>query len=165
MIRDETLLMLKNALAYIWLLTLATVLPLQAYAHLMQSDNAIYNHPNIISDLADKELEYSRVAEGRGKQTDPTPTSQVNTARELVAFLNTPRWFSPKIHIDEAEPSGNSPSRHELDPTARYQIHLQPTTNAIVGKPLRYVSIYRISGWKESNALYVALNAHFLAIS
>lgn len=153
--------MLRNVIAYIWLLALAAVLPLQAYDHLMQSDNAIYNHLTMTSGVADRESIYSQLVEGETKKTDPTPISQAGSAREILAFLNAPRWFSPAYHADETEPSGNPPSSYQPDSALHYQIYPQPLTNSSLGKPLSYASTYRISGWKDSNALYVALNAHF----
>ena len=165
MITNETLLMLRSVIAYIWLLTLATVLPLQSYAHLLHSDNALYNHPTTTLSAADREHRYSQDVEDEIKQNDSTPVSQVDSTRELVAFLNAPRWLSPTHHTDETEPSGNPPSSYQPDSVPHYQLYPQPTASSSIGKPLRYVSTYRISGWKESNALYVALNAHFHSIS
>ncbi|GEM76207.1 hypothetical protein C1141_18355 [Vibrio agarivorans] len=91
------------------------------------------------------------------------PISQDNAYRNAPAIVNLSRWqltqrqgVPYKISLESFKPSSDNSS----------VINLLSQKNDVYWRSLQtisytYKSDHRVSGWKDTNALYVALNGHF----
>ncbi|KKD00299.1 hypothetical protein [Photobacterium halotolerans] len=98
----------------------------------------------------------------RHKQSsDSAPVTQSQQSGSAVAILHSFRWNIPqRYHVHDGDPD-------RLDLTSLlYPVSDSRLTQRFV-QPPDYVAYqdfrpsYRLSGWKETNAMYVALNSHY----
>lgn len=159
--------MLRRFISYIWLFTLAMVLPSQAFAYLLQAENEASARLNyrINALLPQSKSDFQALFDQVREEPQSEPVTKSDLAQDWLAIVNANRWLHATRFIDDAEstPSIELPG-FEPAIVALFRLYKLPsfyTSNALA---TRYTSPNRIAGWKESNALYVALNGHFTAI-
>ncbi|MCZ4293276.1 hypothetical protein [Vibrio sinaloensis] len=156
--------MLRRFISYIWLFTLAMVVPSQAFAYLLQAENEAsarlsYRINTLLpASKSDAQALFDEVRE----DSQPKPITQSEFAQDWLAIVNTNRWLHSTRFVDDADSSSNLElPTFEPAIVALFRLYKATclySTNALA---TRYTSPSRIAGWKESNALYVALNAQY----
>lgn len=159
--------MLLRFISYIWLFTLAMVLPSQAFAYLVQAENEASARLSyrINSFLPQSQLDLQSQFEEVKKESQSEPVTQSHFTQDWLAIVNTNRWLHSTRLIDEGD-SASSLDLPSFEPAieALFRLHKSPSLHATNALATRYSSSSRVAGWKESNALYVALNAHYKTI-
>lgn len=95
------------------------------------------------------------------KSSDSAPATQSQHSGSAVAILHSVRWhISQRYNVHDGDPD-----RLDLAPPW-YPVSDTRLTQRFVQPPgyLAYQDFrpsYRLSGWKETNAMYVALNSHY----
>lgn len=160
--------MFQRLISIIWLFMFAMVLPTQTFGYLWKAESEVsarlisgtnaptlYAHPTVQT-LFDKVKQ----------QPESEPVTQSEVSQDWLAIIHSHRWLNDNRHFDESESSSNVdlpivesaavPLYRLYNKLLRVELYLAPVA--------RYPSSYRISGWKESNVLYVALNSQFTPI-
>ncbi|KDM90728.1 hypothetical protein [Photobacterium galatheae] len=143
-----------------WLSFFAWVLPAQAMACL-DDKGATTGQSTVVvqSHLLDTVL--SEHASQNQKPQNPVPATETRSAGSAVAILHSYRWNIPERHnVHDGEPdlSGWVPPLYPVTDTRLALRFVQPP------KHVSYQDFhpsYRLSGWKETNAMYVALNSQY----
>ncbi|MCW8334144.1 hypothetical protein J4N42_20185 [Vibrio sp. SCSIO 43135] len=151
---------------YVWFTLLATLLPSQAFAYLAQSEADAGNRLSSYKYLpAYSSLNVEQIfieLEGQDEvSTGSVPVSESNIDVGAVGIINANRWsYSSRNSESNDTQSGADFEQfnahlppHKLYQLAQYEIDFWAGDV--------FSSDHRISGWKESNALYVALNSQF----
>ncbi|MCK6264587.1 hypothetical protein KP803_15005 [Vibrio sp. ZSDE26] len=131
-------------------------MPSQAFASLIQSDTKLENR-EVIYNL---NLWSEQPLSLDFNSTAPKPLSKSDVSGRVVAIINSNRWSPSSTSIEEV----NEPSSEFFDNLAHIPHFKRLLCNLYnvdswVGDA--HASEHRISGWKDSNALYVALNSQF----
>lgn len=151
-----TLLLLRSILVFMC----AMVLPSQASQQL--DNELVANSKEAVSKGSfEQDAEQVFVSRKITKEKSPQPISIDLHSRPSNAIINYTRWaYSPRDQ--ESQDDLDCDSHHNDEPLARGVITL---TAKLMSTRVWYaqfpLSNHRISGWKESNALYVALNGHW----
>ncbi|WP_330961978.1 hypothetical protein [Photobacterium sp. 53610] len=145
-----------------WLSFLALVFPAQAMACLDDKGAAITVKSTVISQsqlidavLCEHETQHQ-------KPQNPSPVSETHHSGYAVAILHSYRWNIPdRNNLHDGEPD-------LLDTPPFYPVSVPRLPLCLVRQP-SYASYqdfptsYRLSGWKETNAMYVALNSQYFS--
>lgn len=94
------------------------------------------------------------------RQQSPSPTSQTRSAPEqgIIASFYRGSLFSSAFSTGD----DSNESSHDLWPIATANAHRGYSAALLFEWNRTYSETsYRLSGWKETNALYVALNSQF----
>ncbi len=138
---------------------LVVALPSHAFAYLAKSESeaverlAVYLQP-VHADVS--ALQYNDAQQ----PTSPESSSHVKPTYSAIVNLN--RWSISARTIDQTD--GNDSSRlNELNGAAGRlpSLIIVPLYNVVHWQGKSNTSNFRISGWKDSNTLYVALNSQF----
>ncbi|WP_295893371.1 hypothetical protein [uncultured Vibrio sp.] len=163
-----------------WISFLALLLPSQAFAYLAKSDQALNaaqfefatNGQYDVTLLAFEGALPSHestvpssnsLGSGTPSNTNnsnhhsPRPISQSELSDSAIAILNSNRWLSASSLLEEAK----DVESELLDALTHLPHYKQANQPAYVSFEDAFASSHRISGWKETNALYVALNSQF----
>ncbi|MGF1718779.1 hypothetical protein L4D20_01885 [Vibrio kyushuensis] len=162
-----------------WLTIFALLLPSQAFANLIQSDSIhesklenselTYHHQPLL--MVDQPSPHTSLqslfdsivfesTEETPKPLAPRPVSQTEVIDSAIAIINSSRWSASSTQIEEAsEPS--SEFFDDLTHVPHYKRYLHAIYDVDFWVGDAFASEHRISGWKETNALYVALNSQF----
>lgn len=158
--------MIQRVIKLFWLAMLAMVLPTQAVAYFAQAESDIsarLDRSKQASQSLSKAASQALFETTRDEHdSDSQPVSQSEGQVDVVAIIHLNRWGVSGRWLEEADnnpsdefsaPSGSLPPRklycHPVVQTLAYWAKSDFTAN------------HRISGWKDSNALYVALNSQF----
>ncbi len=89
------------------------------------------------------------------------PTSQSHVIQDSVGIVSSSRWLSQfrKLLDDEDNSDQESSNPFYLDSGQSY--YLSDTCAYYRSAIDLYPTNHRLSGWKDSNAMYVALNSQF----
>jgi len=159
--------MLRRFISYIWLFTLAMVLPSQAFAYLLQAENEASARLSyrINTLLPQSKSDFQALFDEVREEPQSEPVTKSDLAQDWLAIVNANRWLHTTRFIDDGEASSTLelPS-FELAIVALFRLYKLPSLESANALATRYTSPHRIAGWKESNALYVALNAHYNSI-
>lgn len=145
----------------------AMVLPTQAFGYVLQAESDVSarlssgaNAPTLYTHQAVQVL-FDKVKQ----QPESEPVTQSEVSQDWLAMIHGHRWLNGNRHFDEGEPSSNG-DLPNIEPAAvpLYRLYKLSRVEQYLAQVSRYPSPYRISGWKESNALYVALNSQFTPI-
>ncbi|MFM2587143.1 hypothetical protein [Vibrio sp. TBV020] len=155
--------MLQRIVSYIWLVLLAMVLPTQAFAYLLQAENeasARLNYRSVgISPTS--EQDFQALFDEVRQEPQSEPVTQTDMAQDWLAIINANRWSNVTRALDDTEPTSNFESiGFEPAVIPLYRLYKRPVYTSSQ-RVATQNSIHRVSGWKESNTLYVALNGHF----
>lgn len=138
-----------------WLSLFALVLPAQALACL--------EHSPVASATVQSSCAQALIQQQAGdthKPLDSAPTTESQYSGSAAALLNSVRWnISERYKVDDGDPDALgtvAPGYPQIDASLmlRFVQHMVPASYQ------HFHSCYRLSGWKETNALYVALNSH-----
>ncbi|KJY82814.1 hypothetical protein TW81_11400 [Vibrio galatheae] len=154
--------MLQRIVSYLWLFTLALAMPAQAFAYLLQAENeAAARLDNRSHALLPLSKSGAQALFDQVKRTSQ-PETQSDQSHDWLALITTNRLLAVARYLDENEtPSGTDLSSFEPIVPALFRLYQLPKLKTGSGLVTHYSSSYRISGWKESNTLYVALNGHY----
>ncbi|MDC5855404.1 hypothetical protein [Vibrio europaeus] len=160
--------MLQRIVSYIWLFTLAMALPTQGFAYVLQAENEASARLNYRANalLPLSNSDFQALFDEVKQEPQSEPITKADFSQDWLAIINANRWLNVTRYLDEGESSSNIdfPS---FEPTAiaLFRLYKLPKIESGLGVTSRYNSPYRISGWKETNALYVALNGQYSVIS
>lgn len=137
--------MFVNVVRLMWVLVFVMALPLQALSQVK------FDHHT---------APFISVS-GHSQSSPAQPVTQTITNEQTQGILSSLRWNHFQRHLDEHEPSE---SFSILEPILSQHASL---SRVLSSKELYSwlcrdcTAKYRLSGWKESNAMYVALNGHY----
>ncbi|EEX93782.1 hypothetical protein VIOR3934_00295 [Vibrio orientalis CIP 102891 = ATCC 33934] len=155
--------MLQRIVSYFWLVLLAMVLPTQAFAYLLQAENEASARLSYRSLGASpsSEQDFQALFDEVRQEPQSEPVTQSDIAQDWLAIINANRWSNVTRVLDDAEPKSNLETVG-FEPAAipLYRLYKLPVVTS-TQRVSNQNAIYRVSGWKESNTLYVALNGHF----
>ncbi|KGY14070.1 hypothetical protein NM22_01005 [Vibrio tubiashii] len=160
--------MLRRVFSYIWLVMLAMVLPTQAFAYLLQAENEASARLALRSNstLTPSSADFQAILESAQQTPKTKPATQADFSHNWLAILNSSRGSITTRFLDDGESfSGNDVTHFEPCVVALYQRYELPQYEAGFRLTTRYTSPYRLSGWKDSNTLYVALNGQYSVTS
>ncbi|RTZ17587.1 hypothetical protein EJ063_02035 [Vibrio aquaticus] len=158
--------MFQRLVSYFWLILLAMVLPTQAFAYLLQAENEAsarlsYRGANL---APTSQRDFQALFDEVRNSSNSEPVSQSDISHDWLAIIHANRWSTLTRGLDDTDPQSDfEPVGFEPAVTPLYRLYKQPVFTSMQ-RVATHRSIHRVSGWKESNALYVALNSHFLAI-
>ncbi|MEZ8100731.1 hypothetical protein [Vibrio bivalvicida] len=160
--------MLQRIVSYIWLCILAMALPTQAFAYLQQAENEASARLNYRASTllphskSDEQALFNQVKQERQSE----PATKADFSQNWLAIVNANRGINVTRYLDDGD-SASEFNLLDFDPAAiaLFRLYKLPKVEANFGLTNRYCSPYRISGWKDSNTLYVALNGQYLTIS
>ena len=158
--------MAQRLIKFFWLTLLTMVLPTQAMAYFTQAENeasARLARPTTDA-VPQSQADYQTLfEESQQEETSQNPVSQSEIDTDVLAIVHFNRWSLSALHSEEGEAPGTSDghysSQASLPLNSLYTYSLFDNGNWVENS---FTSNHRISGWKESNALYVALNAQFI---
>ncbi|USD35217.1 MULTISPECIES: hypothetical protein [Vibrio] len=157
--------MAQRFIHFFWFLLLAMVLPTQAMAYFTQAENdasaRLSRHTTQI--LPQCQAGYQTLfEESQQEDTPQQPISQSEVGVDVVAILPLSRWSLSDRHTEEREAPGASDGHYSGQAQLPlHSLYLYPLASQGYWVTHSFSSNHRISGWKESNALYVALNSQF----
>lgn len=160
--------MLQRLVSYIWLFSLALALPTQAFAYLLQAENEAAARLNyrVNTLLPHSKGDFQALFDQVKQEPQSEPVTKADFTQDWLAIINANRWLNVTRYLDDADSSSEFElTNFEPVPVALFRLYQLPKVAADFGLTTRYTSSHRISGWKESNILYVALNSQYQAIS
>ncbi|MBN3494014.1 MULTISPECIES: hypothetical protein [Vibrio] len=158
--------MAQRLIKFFWLTLLTMVLPTQAMAYFTQAENEASARlaPPTTDAAPQSQADYQTLfEESQQEETSQNPVSQSEIDTDVLAIVHFNRWSLSDRHSEEGEAPGTSDghysSQASLPLNSLYTYSLFDNGSWVENS---FTSNHRISGWKESNALYVALNAQFI---
>lgn len=150
---------------YVWFTLLAVVLPSQAFGYLIESETHNHAERKVIQQHGEKTsltaiVHQQPISDQQDKQTAP-PVSKSLHSDTSAAIVTASRWgvTSRVVEYDGPTFVDNTPN---YDVTvAPFRLYLFPVAELAAWQARPYSSNHRISGWKETNAMYVALNSQY----
>ncbi|ASU24269.1 hypothetical protein CCZ37_17635 [Vibrio qinghaiensis] len=167
---------------YVWFTFLAVVLPSQAFGYLIESETHRDAEPKVslqrdaekmpLTAIVDQQTlpqaiaiqqpisDQQSISVQQDKQTAP-PVSKSLHSDTSAAIVTASRWgvTSRVVEYDGPTFVDNTPN---YDVTvAPFRLYLFPVAELVAWQARPYSSHHRISGWKETNAMYVALNSQY----
>ncbi len=157
--------MTQRLIKLFWFSLLAMVLPSQAAAYFTQNDSdarRLLDNPHLTqtpsSDAAYQQLfEESR----REQSSESQPVSNAGDSASVVAIINAARWSLSQRTLDDREISDADSTSFNVNSLPPYKLYCHPVLVNQYWASRSFTCNYRISGWKDTNALYVALNSQF----
>lgn len=159
--------MFQRLTSTLWLFLFVLALPVQAFGYLLQAETQASARLQLDFETLpaysqhDSDLLFEQI-----KQTSkPNPSTRSHNVHDWLANLHSYRWLNTTRFVDEGE-ANSSLDLPQVEPTALQLFRLyQPAAQPSGAHFSQRYSSHRIAGWKESNALYVALNSQFHLIS
>ncbi|MGD8110107.1 hypothetical protein [Vibrio sp. TRT 17S01] len=143
---------------FFWLILLVMALPAQALSYLQKSEaDASYR----LSYLVLKAKEQSNESPTTTASTKSKPQTHSEPKEKAVAIINSNRWGEPPRSIDDHDDSLNSDADNPFDSLPLYRQYYYPVHDFKGWTGAYFYHNHRLSGWKETNALYVALNSQY----
>ncbi|OEE79295.1 hypothetical protein [Vibrio ordalii] len=167
---------------YVWFTFLAVVLPSQAFGCLIESETHSHAEPKVslqrdaektsLTAIVHQQTlpqaiaiqqpisDQQSISDQQDKQTAP-PVSKSLHSDTSAAIVTASRWgvTSRVVEYDGPTFVDNTP---DYDVTvAPFRLYLFPVAELAAWQARPYSSHHRISGWKETNAMYVALNSQY----
>lgn len=144
-----------------WLSLIALVLPAQALASLDNNKSASDKAAATLSALLQQSDEPESPAQPQA------PQSETHHAGSKAALINSVRWTRSAGYNGREGYNSYDGDPDLLDTVASFYpvtdphqtIHLAQSTSPAPYQDFH--SSYRLSGWKETNAMYVALNSQY----
>lgn len=155
--------MLQRFASYIWLLMLTMVVPTQAFGYLLQAENEASARLNyrIGGVLPQSAGDFQALFDEVRQDKPSEPVTKSDLSQDWLGIITANRWTTVSRTFDEnGGGSTSEPTSFEPESTPLYRLYKLPIFTSVYHNAERDSS-YRISGWKESNTLYVALNGHF----
>lgn len=144
-------------LRYIVISLLATILPSQAMANLLQNDANSSSSRLTLQTTSQVNLNEAFGECGKNETTQCSPTSPgAQNKSSTFENLGVSRWSSSRTESDNTQPV--HPNSSKITPPTNQPVY-NATQVATKKTSVDFNSSHRISGWKETNAHYVALNS------
>ncbi|WP_341664407.1 hypothetical protein [Vibrio sp.] len=149
--------MIKRCLAsFCWIVLVALALPSQAMSYLAKSTDSPLSHDTSY----DRTNTLSVTNRSIETEIPSTPISKTDVDTDALAIMQFVRLNSDTRDGHDTEEDLPYDGDNYSKPTKPFTTH-DLYSEHLIGYWVGFNSQYRISGWKESNALYVALNGHF----
>ncbi|MGB5803556.1 MAG: hypothetical protein WBH21_06030 [Vibrio anguillarum] len=167
---------------YVWFTLLAVVLPSQAFGCLIESETHSHAEPKVslqrdaektsLTAIVHQQTlpqaiaiqqpisDQQSISDQQDKQTAP-PVSKSLHSDTSAAIVTASRWgvTSRVVEYDGPTFVDNTPN-YDVTVTP-FRLYLFPVAELAAWQARPYSSNHRISGWKETNAMYVALNSQY----
>ena len=157
--------MYQRVITLLWLALFAMVLPAHAVAYLSQTESDIGARLDPCSSqfapLSKNDAQALFDASRKAQDSSSSPVSQSEGTIDVVAIINLNRWGMSGRIADESDSNQAESNLADLNPSSPYKPYCHPLPANEYWVDDALTSSHRISGWKESNALYVALNSQF----
>ncbi|NVD08961.1 hypothetical protein FCU94_19110 [Vibrio sp. JPW-9-11-11] len=158
--------MFQRLISTLWLFFFVLALPVQAFGYLLQSETQASARLQIdVASFSAYSTQEAQDLFAATKQTSqPAPRTHSQIAQDWFANIHTHRWLNGTRLFDEGE-SNSSLDQPSFDPLTLPLFRLYQ--HAALSSGFHFFphsSPYRLAGWKESNALYVALNSQYSSI-
>lgn len=145
---------------------LAMVLPAQAVAYFAQAESDISarldrskHASQPLSKVASQALFETTRSE---QESAPQPVSQSEGLVDVVAIIHLNRWAVSGRWLEEADSTSSDVFSATSDSLSPHKLYCHPVVQTLAyWARTDFNANHRISGWKDSNALYVALNSQF----
>lgn len=133
-------------------------MPSQALAYLAKSEADVVNRLTV--DLHQSPIDLAALSYNDAQQP-ASPESSSHVKPSCSAIVNLSRWSVSSRTLDQTDDNNTFgadtyAAKHRLS-----SLFTLPIYNVDYWQGDVYASNFRLSGWKESNALYVALNSQF----
>lgn len=140
-----------------WLSLFALVLPMQALACLdaKPAHSPVTAPAALIQDLLHQSTERDP------QPLSKAPATDTEYARSAVAILNSVRWHASEryqLSDSDADPLDTVAPFYPLMDSS---LALRFVERTVLASYQDFHPSYRLSGWKETNAMYVALNSQY----
>lgn len=144
---------------------LAMVLPSQAAAFFAQAESdarRLLDNPQS-TQTPSSDAAYQQLFEQARSEQSPQsqPVSNTDDSANVVAIVNATRWSLSQRTLDDREVSDTDSTPLNLNSLPPYKLYSHPVLVNQYWTSTSFTSNHRISGWKDTNALYVALNSQF----
>lgn len=176
-INSDNSLMHWQSIKYVWFIILALVLPSQALAYLSATDSSNLPYQYTVLDINTSFNQEvipfcDASAQTRGDVQNRlsivyTPVEKLPPTSKSVHNDNNPaivsmvRWGVSSRFVDEGEPNFIDTPVIQAAVVPSFKLHLFPNAKISGWESRPSFSNHRISGWKETNAMYVALNSQY----
>lgn len=160
--------MLQRFISVFWLLTFAMALPMQASAYLLQAESEASSRLNrqFNPSITYTDSDFQTLFEQVKQQSKPEPVTKADMVPDWLAIINASRLLGSTRYLDDGESSsGLELTDGDATSASLFKLYKLPFSEASFTLKSGYASPYRVSGWKDSNTLYVALNGQFSLIS
>lgn len=156
--------MLQRIHYFFWLALFAVFIPSQALAY---SESVDTSHQTVVTVLfnsvANDESQVFDFSAQNDLTEQSSPVSESFNHRIVPAIVNLSRIQLSEIMTSLDTNHGDVPHLDSHDPAYRSLAFDLPINQWLADRLYRQFppSSHRLSGWKETNAMYVALNSHF----
>ncbi|MBU2896187.1 hypothetical protein [Vibrio hepatarius] len=147
--------------SFCWIILVALALPSQALSYLTKDSNDAISRliRNDFSNFNSQSLAQGLFEKSTKVAISHRPVSKSNVDSETLAIIQNNRLSSVTRDYAEGAVPFEDYTTDKIKTFTANSIHSEKIDNAWLCA--EFNSQYRISGWKESNALYVALNSQF----
>ncbi|EKO3565260.1 Uncharacterised protein [Vibrio metschnikovii] len=157
--------MLERITYFFWLAFLALLLPSQALACAENYPTSSITLNHSVLDTASHSVQnpFEFDSQESPIDVDSVPTSDTLAKSITQAILNPPRLQLTEINLplDNGFDFPHLEGNHALPRFIDAESYAAQTWISIPYQ--HFHASHRLSGWKETNAMYVALNSHFLS--
>lgn len=157
--------MIQRVIKLFWLALFAMVLPAQALAYLAQAESDIGSRleqtRSKVNSLSRTDAQAMFEASRQEQQSSSRPVSQSEGSVDVVAIINLNRSSMSGRFIDESDSNEADSYLSDVNQLPPHKLYCHPVLAQAYWADDAFTANHRISGWKDSNALYVALNSQF----
>lgn len=157
------LLMLNRWLHLFWLVLFAALLPMQGQTAATNIDAEPWTNTQEWQQSFPA-WEWGQLApeiENTSSTVIPPPITEVPQIGPRQGILCSPRWILSETHLENENDADVHHSGLDLAPCLNTSLMMVPEQWVI--QPYQHFhASHRLSGWKETNAMYVALNSQYL---
>lgn len=150
-----------HSIRVFWLSFFALFFSAQAMACLDEQGTGTTIKSQVVAESRLLNAVLSEPSSRHKKSSDSAPATQSQHSGSAVAILHSVRWnISQRYNVHDGDPD-RLDLTSSLYPVSDIRLMLRFV------QPPEYVAYqdfrpsYRLSGWKETNAMYVALNSHY----
>lgn len=150
---------------YIFFTLLAMVLPSQASAYLSQTESDVLTRLSSTkpSQVLPGSIDFQALFDQSGETQTPssTPSSHSEFDSAAVGIINANRWSWSSRHLEDGDvPSFDGSDINSVIAPA-HRLYRADIDTPHYETDSQFSQSHRIAGWKETNALYVALNSQY----
>ncbi|MEI8592625.1 hypothetical protein [Photobacterium sp. Hal280] len=142
-----------------WLSFFALFFSAQAMACLDDQGAGASVKPRVVAESRLINAVLSETSARHKQSSDSAPATQSQQSGSAVAILHSVRWnISQRYQVHDGDPVDLTSPWYPISDSRLTQRFVQPS-DYMAYQDFR--PSYRLSGWKETNAMYVALNSHY----
>ncbi|QUJ69333.1 hypothetical protein KDD30_21425 (plasmid) [Photobacterium sp. GJ3] len=154
--------MFTYLIRFFWLLLFALALPAQAMACLSEPNTAA-SLKQIVAAPPTALKQNVRDEQPSAHNQPSLPETQTGYAGSNVAILHSLRWSAPARFNAQGDDPNVADTTTLLFPQTGISLALRDLSHSRHLPYLNFHTSYRLSGWKETNAMYVALNRQYFS--